>query len=70
MERLKPGSAREAFTHGQVMVAHASMTARRLGLNAPARTRDILDVLELFAFTRPAQFCAPSPTGSAVHARW
>jgi ATP-dependent DNA helicase DinG len=66
VERLKPGSAREAFSHGPVMVAHASMTARRLGLNAPARTRDIFDVLELFAFTRPAQFCAPSPTGLAV----
>ncbi len=66
VQRLKPGAAREAFTHGPVMVAHAGMTARRLGLNAPARSRDILDVLELFAFTRPAQFCAPSPTGLAV----
>jgi ATP-dependent DNA helicase DinG len=63
---LKPGAARQAFTHGPVLVAHAALTARRLGLQPPARSRDLLDVLELFAFTRPAAFCAPSPTGLAI----
>lgn len=66
VERLKPGAGRQAFTGGPVIVAHAGLTARRLGLHPPARSRDLLDVLELFAFTRPAQFCAPSPTGLAV----
>jgi len=63
---LKPGAARDAFRAGPVLVAHASLTARRLGLSAPARSRGLYDVLELFAFVRPAEFCAPSPTGLAV----
>ncbi len=65
-EKLTPGGARDVFRTGPVMVAHAGLTARRLGLSAPARARDLLDVLELYAFVRPAQFCAPSPTGLAV----
>ena len=48
------------------MVAHASLTARRLGLTPPARSPDLMDVLELYAFVRPARFCAPSPTGLAL----
>ena len=48
-----------------MLVAHASLTARRLGLAAPARSADLLDVLELWAFVRPARFCAPSPAGLA-----
>jgi len=63
---LKPGAARDAFLHGPVAVAHAGLTARRLGLTGPSRSRAIYDVLELYAFTRPAQFCAPSPSGLAV----
>jgi len=66
VERLKPGAARQVFGAGPVMVAHASLSARRLGLSAPARSRDLFDVLELFAFARPAQFCAPSAAGLAV----
>ena len=48
-----------------VLVAHASLTARRLDIAPPARSRDIHDVLELFAFVRPAKFCAPSAAGLA-----
>ncbi|MGA0599947.1 ATP-dependent DNA helicase [Caulobacter sp. KR2-114] len=48
------------------MLAHAAMTARRLGLNAPPRSPRIFDVLELWAFVRPAQFCAPSAAGVAL----
>ncbi len=60
------GAARAAFGGGgPVLVAHAAMTARRLGLAPPARSRDLLDVLELHAFVRPARFCAPSPAGLA-----
>ncbi|HEX2801137.1 MAG TPA: ATP-dependent DNA helicase, partial [Phenylobacterium sp.] len=46
-------------------VAHAGMTARRLGLSPPPRSARILDALELFAFARPARFCAPSAAGLA-----
>jgi len=62
-------SSREAerlAARGPVVVAHAALTARRLGLQAPPRSRDIFDALELYAFVRPAQFCAPSAAGLAV----
>lgn len=51
---------------GPVLVAHAGLSARRLGMNPPARSRDIHDVLELFAFVRPARSCAPSAAGLAL----
>jgi len=44
------------------ILCHARATARRLGvIGFPA-----LDVLELFAFVRPAQFCLPTPRGLAL----
>ncbi len=42
-------------------VCHAKAAARRLRLQPFAA----LDVLELFAFVRPAQFCLPTPSGLA-----
>src|SRR5579875_1411736 len=62
---LSPAAARALFQREPVLVAHAAMTARRLGLAAPARSPDIKDVLELHAFTRPAEPCAPSAVGLA-----
>ncbi len=44
------------------LVCHAPATARRLGAGPLAA----FDVLELFAFTRPAQFCLPTPGGLAT----
>ena len=64
--KIGRGAAEGAFTTAPVLVAHASLTARRLGIAPPARSTDLLDVLELFAFVRPARFCAPSPTGLAL----
>jgi ATP-dependent DNA helicase DinG len=58
-------AARRTFNLGPVIVVHAALTARRLGLAAPPRSSRLLDVLELFAFVRPAAFCAPSATGLA-----
>jgi ATP-dependent DNA helicase DinG len=58
--------ARDLFEAGPVLVAHAAMTARRLALNAPPRSPRIFDALELFAFIRPARFCAPSAVGLAL----
>ncbi len=49
-----------------MIVAHASLTARRLGLAPPPRAGRLLDALELFAFVRPARFCAPSAAGLAL----
>lgn len=43
------------------LLCHAPAAARRLGIDPfPA-----LDLLELFAFVRPAQFCVPTPRGLA-----
>ncbi len=64
--KIGRGAAEGVFTGGPVLVAHASLTARRLGLSPPPRSADLLDVLELWAFVRPATFCAPSPSGLAL----
>ncbi len=58
--------AARRFEGGPLIVAHASLTARRLGLSPPPRSADLLDALELFAFVRPARFCAPSAAGLAL----
>ena len=44
------------------LVCHAPATCRRLG----SKTATFHDVLELFAFVRPARFCVPTPAGLAV----
>ncbi|HEY1630325.1 MAG TPA: ATP-dependent DNA helicase [Rhizomicrobium sp.] len=54
--------ARALFRSGEVLVAHAAFVAGRLK-TAPARP--LFDVLELFAFVRPAQPCVPSALGMA-----
>ncbi len=63
---IRMPDARDLFERGPVLLAHASMTARRLGLPAPPRSPRLFDVLELFAFVRPARFCAPSAVGLAL----
>jgi len=63
---LAPEEARRLARGGPVLVAHAGLTARRLDLPAPVRSRDVFDALELFAFVRPARFCAPSAAGLAL----
>jgi len=63
---IRPPEARDLFEHGPVLLAHAAMTARRLGLHVPPRSPGLFDALELFAFVRPAQFCAPSAAGLAL----
>ena len=62
---ITPAAARTLFECGPVLVVHAGLTARRLGQNAPMRSPWMFDVLELFAFVRPGQFCAPSAAGLA-----
>jgi ATP-dependent DNA helicase DinG len=64
-KRIETGAAKGLLTRGRVLVVHAGLTARRLGLAPPPRSSDLFDVLELFAFVRPAKFVAPSPAGLA-----
>src|SRR5690348_9584021 len=54
--------ARKLFRAGGVLVAHAAFVSGRLKTPPSA---PLADVLELFAFVRPAQFCVPSPRGLA-----
>ncbi len=62
---IPAGAARAGLQEERTLLAHAALTARRLGLPAPARSPDVLDALELYAFVRPARFCAPSAVGLA-----
>ncbi|WP_421738547.1 ATP-dependent DNA helicase [Caulobacter sp.] len=63
---LRAPDARDLLEHGPVLVAHAAMTAKRLNMHAPPRGGRLFDVLELYAFVRPATFCAPSAVGLAM----
>ena len=62
---LRAPAARDLAEAGPVLVAHAGITAKRLGLHTPPRARGVFDALELFAFVRPAKFTAPSAVGLA-----
>jgi len=62
VEALAPPEARSRVERETPMLCHARATARRLDLPIfPA-----LDLLELFAFVRPARFCVPTPRGLAA----
>ena len=62
IEALAPAEARSRVERETPMLCHASATARRLDVPIfPA-----LDLLELFAFVRPARFCVPTPRGLAA----
>ncbi|GEO81714.1 DNA helicase [Pararhodospirillum oryzae] len=62
IETLAGGRAAESrLNQVRPLVCHRPHAARRLGLAWFAAH----DVLELFAFVRPARFCAPTPRGLA-----
>ena len=61
LEQISHDEAAARLRSGPCLVAHARAIARRLRLEGIAA----IDVLELFAFVRPAQFCLPTPRGLA-----
>ena len=61
-ESLDSKTAADRLATAPPIVCHARATARRLGSGPFAA----YDVLELFAFVRPAQFCLPTPRGLAA----
>src|SRR5882672_6763147 len=62
IDALSPAEARSRIEREMPILCHARAVARRLDMPPfPA-----LDVLELFAFVRPAQFCVPTPRGIAA----
>ena len=64
LTRIDAGEAARRLKAESHIVVHAAFTARRFGLR-PGDMAPAYDVLELFAFVRPAQFCTPTPTGLA-----
>ena len=60
--RISGEEARKLFRSGNVVVAHAGFVSGRLRVPPAA---PLADVLELFAFVRPAEPCVPSPLGLA-----
>jgi ATP-dependent DNA helicase DinG len=61
IESLAPAEAVRRARATPTMVCHAKALARRFG-EAPFGA---FDLLELFAFVRPAEFCLPTPRGLA-----
>jgi len=61
-QRIGLDDARKLFRSGDVLVAHAAFVSGRLK-TPPASA--LFDVLELFAFVRPAMPCVPSALGLA-----
>jgi len=66
IDEISAGEAAHLMAGAPAIVAHAGFTARRLGLARPERSSQLFDVLELFAFVRPAQACIPTPAGLAA----
>ena len=60
--RLAPAAAAERARADAPLLCHGRATARRLGIE-PFRAYDLL---ELYAFVRPAAFCTPTPGGLAT----
>ena len=62
IEEISPGEAARRLAQGPPpFVCHARAMARRLGINA----FHAYDLLELYAFVRPAKFCLPTAIGLA-----
>jgi len=57
--------AAHLLERASVMVCQAPFVARRLGVTALNRRGDLFDLMELYAFVRPARFCIPTPKGLA-----
>jgi ATP-dependent DNA helicase DinG len=58
---LAPQDAARRLARTRPILCHGPATARRLGIERFAA----FDLLELFAFVRPARFCIPTPRGLA-----
>ncbi|ESQ85921.1 helicase [Asticcacaulis sp. AC466] len=63
---ISPTELRELWGRQPLIVANAALLRTRLFGNRSHREARHFDVLELFAFVRPAHFCAPSVAGLAL----
>lgn len=62
IDEMTPVEARSRLAGQRLMVCHVPQVSARLGGLGFAA----LDVLELYAFVRPARFCVPTPRGLAA----
>ena len=62
IEEISHAQAARRAGEGVPLVVHAPVLARRLGVTHLAA----YDVMELYAFVRPAQFCLPTARGLAT----
>ena len=44
------------------LICHRKWTEKKIGM----KLNKALDILELFAFVKPAEFCVPNPSGLAI----
>ena len=44
------------------LICHRKWTEKKIGM----KLNRALDILELFAFVKPAEFCVPNPSGLAI----
>jgi ATP-dependent DNA helicase DinG len=65
IDLIAPDALARRLSAGAVMVCHSRACFRRLNIAGPQAGLGILDVLELFAFTRPARFVLPTERGLA-----
>ncbi|HEX6958761.1 MAG TPA: ATP-dependent DNA helicase [Ferrovibrio sp.] len=61
VEKLSPDAAARRARATAPLLVHAKATAARLGVEA--QSFGAFDLLDLFAFVRPARFCLPTPHG-------
>ena len=68
IEELSPEEALKLIEREPVMLVHAGFTARRVARGRAFREPGphVFDLLELFAFVRPAQPCLPTAEGLAL----
>ena len=72
-EPMEPGRALQQLAAQPHLICHSAFFIERLGVAAQAtraqvraaREQKHLDIAELFAFTCPARFATPTPTGFA-----
>ncbi|TNE56667.1 MAG: ATP-dependent DNA helicase [Alphaproteobacteria bacterium] len=65
IEDLTAAAAQKVLSKEPLLTCHTYFMAQRVGLYPPPPWPLHFDVLELFAFVRPAQFCLPTPAGLA-----
>ncbi len=65
LDSLTLDEAADLVQRKQALLCHTAFTCQRLKLAHAPPFDQHLDVLELFAFVKPAQFCLPTPRGLA-----